>query len=250
MEKDACNKRISKSTGLEKNKDAFLLYLRAIDDFRQRMRFTKFIRIKPFIDFLKVPSRKKDFQKFVDDLEEFRSHVLGMKESLFYRIDSEFILSPNGRSYYNPIHIFGCDGSYEAEEFRNRIFETLTCISFTVGLENKEQETLNFIGLIDELNITVDVRNILPKSKNWFCIETVRRMALEKGWTIEDTLGKVKNYYRQRIRKVYPEMFLMDMVHGEFDKVKVNSKEKKIPKHIEAIEQEDWYGKWEEGLPG
>lgn len=250
------NYRIPKRPGVEKNSKVHEIFLKALDDFRRRMRRTKFTKVTPFINYLSVPSRRKDFMNFVNSLEEFRCNTVGMNENVFYKLVAEFILVPNGIKYYNPMHLFGCAGSFEAEEFRERIFETLVHISSRVGRNGADDDTYAFISRVNSLHNLVDLNDASPvfRQKDWFCIKSVQKIVEEKGWTVEETVGKIRIFYRNRIRKVYPEMLLMDFAHGELDSITFDpEKEKKKrprskPKHIFAIEQSEWYPDWKKGL--
>jgi len=230
-----------KNPGLDMDEKVVPIFLRAIDEFRKRRRFHRFVKVKPFIEYLSSVARKKDFYKFCEELEDFRCNVLGMNETRFYKLVAEFLLVPNGRAYYNPNHLFGCQGSYEAEEFRTRIFETMAFISFSVSLDDNEAEILEFIDELTALRGSVDASNVSYKSKDWFCVESIRSTILNKGWIIEEGLQKIKTYYRMRIKKVYPEMLLNDLTKGEFDHLNGKKLEKKGKTTInEIIQNEKW----------
>ena len=232
-----------KNPGLEVDPNTVPVFLRSIDDFRKRRRFHRFITVKPFIEYLSSVNKRKDFYKFCNELEEFRCNVLGMNKIRFYKLATEFFLVQNGRSYYNPNHLFGCNGSYEAEEFRTRIFETLVCISLVVGLDANEVETLNFLEELTALKNSIDVSSgMLFRTKDWFCVESIRNIILSRGWTIEEGMHRMKVFYRMRIKKVYPEMLLHDLVKGELNHVKPKvevAKKRKVTVN-QIIENEHW----------
>jgi hypothetical protein len=240
---------------LRKNSLAKETFLKALDDFRGLIRKHKFIKITPYVDYLKAPTRKKDFLDFVNGLEEFRCHAVGLNPEIFYKLCAEFILVPNGVKYYNPIHLFGCKASFEADEFRERLFYTLIYISSSImdGIEDNEK-TYEFMEKVNQLRNLIEFRGVSPvfKPKDWYCIKTIHRRAESKGWSIDELVSKIKVFYSHRIRKVYPEMLLRDFVRGELDKVGFNSGKKiktTVPKHIQAIKGEDWYEEWKNQIP-
>ncbi|OGM08110.1 hypothetical protein A2Z67_03725 [Candidatus Woesebacteria bacterium RBG_13_36_22] len=242
--------RITKRPGLEKDPEAYRAYLKELDAYRKRMRWSRFHKVTPFADYLaSSASRKKDFMDFVNTLEDFRCNVVGMHENTFYKIVSEFLLIPNGTKYYNPHHLFGCEGSYVAEEFRNRIFETLSQISSVTSVDDDIEEMIRLISDINDLGTRVDVKVALLGTKDWYCIRSILVRSKLKGWTRNELLGKIKVFYRSRIRKVYPEELLIDIARGELDSISYNSKKeksKKVPKHIQAIRNQPWYKGWKE----
>jgi hypothetical protein len=247
----AKNLHIPKKTGLSREPDAWKIYLKSVDEFRRRRKFHTFIRIKPFISYLSVSKRKKDFLDFCEELEKFRFQVLGMNIHRFYKLVVEFVLSPDNRRYYNPMHLFGCEGSYEADEFRHRTFEVLVLINSSVGDAN-ESSVLEFIEKVGGLNNRVDLKGIDYKSKDWYCVEAVLRIIKDKNWSVDEAIGKIKTFYRNRIRKIYAEALLRDFSSGEFDSIQFNEYEKKgrksKPRHISAIEKQPWFKSWAEGL--
>ena len=243
-----------KTLGLSKDPLAYQVYLKALDDFRRRIRKSKFIKIIPYVDYFSVPSRKKDFLDFVSELEEFRCSSVGLREDVFYRLCAEFILVPNGVKYYNPLHLFGCRASFEAEEFKGRLFETLTYIFDSIADGTSDDEkTYEFIEKVNALGNMVEFKGVSSvfKSKDWYCIKTIHRRAKSRGWPIDELVNKIKLFYRYRIRKVYPEMLLHDLVHGELDKIEFNKvkKERKVPRHHQAIKNSDWHDEWLSQLP-
>jgi hypothetical protein len=231
--------------------EAIRNFNRAQDEFRRRRKFVRYMKITPFTDYINNPNRKKDFREFVESLEDFRCGTLGMGENKFYSLVAEFQLQPNGQYYYNPLHLFGCRGSFVADEYKHRIFSILTLISYAISEDDDIDGTVNFISKINGLNVNVDVTNAgMLGTKNWYCIKAIQDSIKRKGWAEEEFLNKVKKFYRSRIRKVYAEMLLMDVVGGQLDSVKEKVETKKKPKHISAIEKEPWFQEWEAGIPG
>lgn len=247
--------RSPKRLQLRSNPVAYQSYLKALDDFRKLLQKNRFIKITPYIDYFSVPSRKKDFLTFVHELEEFRCSVVGLKQDVFYKLCSEFVLVPNGVKYYNPLHLFGCKASFEAEEFRQRLFETMIYISSSItDGTSDDDKTYQFMEKVNQLNSIVDFKGVsaVYRPKDWYCIKTIHRRAESQGWPIDELVNKIKVFYRYRIRKVYPEMLLKDLVRGELDNVQFNNrgkKPKKLPRHIEAINSADWTEDWLKGIP-
>ena len=242
--------RVPKRLQLRKNPSAYNIFLKTLDDFRELQKKTKWHKMPHYVDFF-TPKRKKIFIEFVNDLEEFRCHAIGMKNlEVFYKLCAEFILVPNGRAYYNPIHLFGGTANFEAEEFRNRVFETMTYIFSVVGDGFTDNEkTYEFVEKVNQLKNVVEFRGVSPVflPKAWYCIKTIHRRAESKGWTLDELVNKIKVFYRHRIRKVYPEMLLHDFVHGELDGIGFNKekpKKRKLPRHIQAINDAPWTQEW------
>ena len=228
---------------------AFNHFYKAVDAFRRRKRRSPFIKITPYQDYINKeskPNRKKDFKEFIANLEALRCSV-GMTEDIFYHLVAEFILQPNEQFYYNPSHLFGCVGSFTADEFMKRVFETLPQISKVVGEDDRIDEITSFITSVNQLRLKVDVTNAIQyKTKDWYCVKAIQRIIKDRGWTEEEFLNKLRTFYRRRVRKVYPEMLLMDVVHGELDIMKEDKPKHKKPPQIRAIENEEWFETWKQ----
>jgi len=235
-----------------KSVDPVRSFYRAADEFRRRRKFVRYMRIINFSDYLEKPNSKKDFKEFVNELENYRTKTSGIGENKFYNIVAEFLIQPNGQYYYNPKLLFGCKGSFVAEEFRSRIFNTLTLISKVIGEDDNIEGTTKFISKINDLNTPVDVSSAgLLGKKDWYCIKAIQDIIKRKGWTEEELLTKVKRFYQRRVRKVYAEMLLEDIANGQLDSVRetIEKAKKKAP-NIRAIEKEEWFNDWEKGIPG
>lgn len=248
---------IPKRVRLEQDPEAWKAFLKALDEFRERRKYVRYMKMKPFLDYLHPAKRKEDFIQFCKDLEVMRCQTLGMNKLRFYKLVSEFTIVPNGMKYYNPKNLFGSDGSWDADEFRGRIYETIyyICSAIAIGLNGGEKgvkDLMEFIQSLDAMNTIVEVRSsIVYKSKDWYCLVAFRNTVAGKGWTEEEIRRRIKIYYRRNVRKVYPERLLHDLMKGEFDRlVPPPEKDKKIKKNsvILAIEREPFYKEWSKNL--
>ncbi len=235
---------------LVENPLAWKKFLDALDEFRRKRKYVRFMKIKPFMDYLSSKKKMDDFKKLSSDLEEMRCKILGMSESRFYKLVSEFTVVPNGIKYYNPQHLFGADASYEAEEFRTRIYETMYNINWSVGQRHLDtRPILEFIKSLDDMGTVVEVRGAMVlDSKDWFCLVAVRDAIERRGWTEEEARRRMKVFYRRCVRKVYPEKLLHDIVKGELDRIGTPTKLKANRRDMKAIESQSWYEEWKNGL--
>ena len=235
-----------KANGFKSDPQASETFLREIDAFRRRRRFGTFIKVRPFITYLISKGKKDDFYDFVSNLEKLRCS-LGMNVPIFYKMTAEFVLAPGGRHYYIPQHLFDSI-SWEAEEFRDRIFNTLANLPHVVEERNNEEEIMKFISKVEEVNRHILDMKCGRVTKDWFCLAAVMKYVKEKGWTKIQLQEKLKIYYRRRMRKVYPETLLMDVVarRGLDEAIKPQLKKKKDV--IDSIHREDWFSDWEQQL--
>lgn len=233
---------VPKRPNINKVANPVKMMLKSIDVFRRRRLFNRFMKVKPFSDYFKSAKQKIDFEKFCKEMENFRYDILGMNMNRFYKLIPEFLLVPNQRAYYNVSHLFGCIGSYEAEEFENRIYKIFPYICRVIGEDDHEMETIEFYDKLMEFKRFGGER-VTYKSKDWYVTEAIRQEVISRGWLVEETLRRIKHYYRMRTKKVYPETILVDLIHGEFDGLEKIEKLKNKSK-VPSFEKEDWYNNW------
>ncbi len=239
---------IPKKIRIERDPEAWKIYLKALDEYRERRKYVRHMKMKPFLDYLNPAKRKIDFIQFCEELEDLRCRTLGMTKNRFYKLAAEFSLVLNQRAYYNPKNLFGCDSSWDSDEFKSRLFETMYNISYAVALGSIGKEdvrgTMKFIAAIDALNTVVEVRSCgILKSKDWFCVVAFRNRISQRGWTEDEALRRIKIYYRRNVKKVYPERLLNDLVKGEFDRLGLPPKKMKNPV-IQTLQGEPYFKGW------
>lgn len=243
---------IPKRLQLEPDPEVWKFFIRALDDFRGRRKYVRFIKVKPFLDYLSTSKKKKDFIDFSNELEHIRCENLGIGKTTFYRLASEFILIPNGTAYYKLSILFGCNGNWEADEFRHRLVETMFLISYAVGCldgdESEKVRVMELIQSINEMRLVIDVSSgSMYRSKDWYCMVAIRNELMLRGWTVEEALRRMRVYYRRNIKKVYPERILKDLAEGGLDGLgdgKTKAKPVKKRGDIAAIESQKWYPQW------
>lgn len=239
--------RQSKNFGLSKDVDA------AVSSFLQQLSGFKRRKKRQWVIALPVLLKGKTKQVFIQlttALEDFRCG-LGMTVTMFYRLASEFILTPSGRKYYPMKELF-CEDSVALEEFIGRLNDTLPWLADLVSIDFSSESVdnkivMNFERELAKRKISTDF--VTFESKDWFCVYAIKMMADKKCWSEKELLDRVAKFYKRRMKKVTPEMVLGDLSHGELDRVDLT--QKNLPKKIstvEAITQEDWYPEWLENL--
>lgn len=242
--------RVPKNSGLLKSSHAMETFQKQLFAFKRRRKYHRWIPVNPIV--LKGKTLKT-FETITNALEEFRCS-LGMSSGIFYRVVSEFIVTPNGRKYY-PLRDVFSEESPASEEFVVRVADTMPWIvdvtSWDFGNDSKVGEVLNFSKELVLSKIDTESASVL-KSKDWYCVCAIMEMALKKGWSKEEILERIRIFYRRRMKKVTPEMVLSDLTHQELDGINLNNKtkEKKPRKetHIDIIKRQDYYDGWLKAL--
>lgn len=235
--------KVKKTTGVKPDPNASEIYLREIDAFRRRQRFSAFVKIRPFITYLMSKPKKDDFYEFATGLENLRCS-LGMNIHRFYKIAAEFVREPKGQHYYQPQFLF-CSLSYEESEFKNRTVNVLGYLGTVVEERDNEEEILNWARKIESISKILDMKCGF-NTKDWFCLAGVVKYISNKNWSDEQAVSKIGTFYRNRARKVYSEMLFMDVVvHRELDHLNKNNTKKKTTVE-EAISKEPYYSDWEQ----
>jgi len=222
-------------------------FLREIDAFRRRRRYTTFTKVRPFITYLTSKRRKDDFYAFVDELEKLRIS-LDMGVFRFYKMAAEFVLAPGNRHYYIPQRLFD-SVSYESDEFRSRLLLTIIEVAIVSDLLDNEEEIHDFAKKIESVNRHILDMECGKFSKDWFCLSRVLFYVKEMNWGMEKFRDKLKKYYQRRQRKVYPENLLTDVViHRDLDNVVKKDEPSKKKDVIASMKKEPWFDEWEKDL--
>ena len=224
---------------LLETRDAADLLLKAIMDFRRRRRYHRFIQFKPVAPLLMKGRMKTTFFDVVSQLERLRALVFFLEPTKFYRLASEFIISPNNVKFYPVRHVFG--EGYLQEEYLDRVEGTITWVCDVC--DSDEEEVITRPAVVDFINIlkqrikvfdtTIDFR-----SKDWYCVKSIARFGDVKGWTEDEFLGKLRNFYSGRRKKVTAEMVLSELSRGDIDVTPVAKvEEKKVKKTKKAKDE-------------
>lgn len=234
--------RHAKKTGYKKNEEAYRLLIRSIEDFKQAHRYMPFVR---WTSTQKQLKNLNILKQMVVVLEDFRTQVLAVMDQPFYRLVAEFVRIPNNRQYIPIKNIFS-DGE-SSEQFINRIQFIL---SWCCDIITKYDVLLiNDIALfqkeINNLGTKFDARADF-RSKDWYCLASLLKLGIKKGWSRELFLEKLKKYYgnSNRRKKATPEMVLSDVIEEKLDTAerKITKKEK----IIQIVDGEAFYKKWED----
>ena len=232
--------RHAKKTGYKNNPEAYRLLVRSIEDFKQAHRYM------PFISWTSTQKQLKNLnilKKMVLVLEDFRTQVLAIADNPFYRLVAEFVRIPSNRKYI-PIKTIFSEGE-SSEYFVNRIQFTLSwcCNLITKYDVFLIEDIALFQKEVNNLQTKFDARADF-RSKDWYCLASVLRLGIKKGWNRQTLLEKLKKYYGHpnRRKKATPEMVLSDMIEGKLDTTerKVTKKEKIAG----AVDSEEFYKKW------
>jgi hypothetical protein len=228
--------RIPKDSGLVKDKKAPEIFLKKIFEFKRKRKYHRWIPVNSLV---LTGKTRRSFEVLVEALEEFRCG-LGISAVAFYRVVSEFILVPSDRKYYPLRMIFSSEGNQASEEFLTRISDIMPWITDLIFQDFNDdrlvREILEFSSQISSRKI--NTRNVFHKSKDWFCVYAIKRMASKKGWSEKELLGRIAKFYKRRIKKVTPEMVLSDLVHGELDKLDLQ--DPKLKKFLEKETKKIW----------
>jgi hypothetical protein len=232
--------RHAKRTGYKNNPEAYRLLVRSIEDFKQAHRYM------PFISWTSTQKQLKNLnilKKIAVVLEDFRTKVLAIADSPFYRLVAEFVRIPSNRKYI-PIKTIFSEGE-SSEYFVNRIQFTLSwcCDLITKYDVLLIEDIALFQKEVNNLQTKFDARADF-RSKDWYCLASVLKLGIKKGWDRKTLLEKLKKYYGHpnRRKKATPEMVLSDMIEGKLDTTerKISKKEK----IVEAVDKNEEYKKW------
>gem|GEM_PF-2912332 len=218
--------RIPKTTGLTRSSGAVDIFLKQLMVFKRRRKYHRWIPVNPIV--LKGKTRKI-FEQVTNALESFRCS-LGIEPLLFYKLICEFVVVPSGRKYYPLREIFSEDNP-ASEEFVVRIVDTMPWIADLVSYDfNNDHE----VKMVRDFSKELETRKISAestfKSKDWYCIVAIKRMASKKGWDEIELLNRIGKYYKRRMKKVTAEMVLADLAHHELDNISIIEKEVKEKK--------------------
>ena len=84
------------------------ILIKEIDAFKRRRRYHRFIKLNPVAPLLMQGKQmKQSFFDVIEKLETLRVCVFGLHPLKFYRLASEFIVSPNGVKFYPVRNVFG-----------------------------------------------------------------------------------------------------------------------------------------------
>lgn len=228
--------------------EACEIFMEAMMGFRRRKRYTQWVQIKHVAPLLKKGRGMwKSFTGVVEQLEILRCSVQ-LEPGKFYRVVSEFTVEPRGWKFYPVRQVFG--EGWLQDQFLERAYSTLIWVCDICEDDEDTSWVSEFINLVKE-KVKVFDTDIDYRSKDWYCMKSISRINDVKGWTEDEMLAKLRNFYSGRRKKVTAEMMLSDLTHGELDvtpiakkseekKEKKEKSEEKKKVHIKAMDIDEW----------